>query len=263
MSDNNELANKKRLTEILATWESSCLKIRQSIELLHEAEKELKVAFGDETGYLFSLFNDHSLRKFREPDRYIEDFQRDAWKLLVERMEIRRFLSRERQKELDKQLRNGEMLPLTFENIAGMMEAAHGSIGDYMQESIKEVHNYLRPRYNTHKTNTQFDIGKKVILTYTVEQYSFGKFWLRYQEGDYINAVEAVFKNLDGAGVVKTHQSELKTSIESTKTGTGETEYFKFKCHKNGNLHLEFKRMDLVKKLNAAAGGNALYEGNL
>jgi len=40
----------------------------------------------------------------------------------------------------------------------------------------------------------------------------------------------------------------------NTSNGTGETEYFKFKACKNGNLHLEFKRMDLVSKLNQLAG---------
>lgn len=39
--------------------------------------------------------------------------------------------------------------------------------------------------------------------------------------------------------------------------GVGETEYFKFKCYKNGNLHLEFKRSDLVDTLNQIAGDNS------
>ncbi len=46
--------------------------------------------------------------------------------------------------------------------------------------------------------------------------------------------------------------------IEASRTGTGETEYFKFKWHRNHNLHLEFKRLDLVEKLHAASGGMRL-----
>jgi Domain of unknown function (DUF4942) len=34
--------------------------------------------------------------------------------------------------------------------------------------------------------------------------------------------------------------------------------YFKFKAHRNGTLHLTFKRPDLVAKLNAIAGGKSL-----
>jgi hypothetical protein len=38
----------------------------------------------------------------------------------------------------------------------------------------------------------------------------------------------------------------------------GETEYFAFRCFRNHNLHLRFKRPDLVAKINQIAGGNAL-----
>jgi DNA repair protein RadD len=33
-----------------------------------------------------------------------------------------------------------------------------------------------------------------------------------------------------------------------------ETDYFRFKCFGNGNLHLEFLRLDLVERLNAIGG---------
>ncbi|WP_145026338.1 DUF4942 domain-containing protein, partial [Geobacter argillaceus] len=36
--------------------------------------------------------------------------------------------------------------------------------------------------------------------------------------------------------------------------GTGKTDYFKFRCCLNGNLHLVFLKPGLVAKLNAIAG---------
>jgi hypothetical protein len=50
-------------------------------------------------------------------------------------------------------------------------------------------------------------------------------------------------------------RSPLVAAIEAAEDGHGETAYFKFKCHKNRNLHLEFKRLDLVKQLNGLATG--------
>ncbi len=38
------------------------------------------------------------------------------------------------------------------------------------------------------------------------------------------------------------------------KKWEAETEYFKLKWYKVGTLHIEFKRMDLVAKMNALAG---------
>ena len=51
---------------------------------------------------------------------------------------------------------------------------------------------------------------------------------------------------------------QLIDAIEAAKDGTGETEYLRFRCFRNRNLHLEFKRLDLVAKLNAIAGGMRL-----
>jgi hypothetical protein len=38
----------------------------------------------------------------------------------------------------------------------------------------------------------------------------------------------------------------------------GETEYFAFKVYMNGNVHITFRRLDLVARLNAVAGKNEL-----
>jgi len=51
---------------------------------------------------------------------------------------------------------------------------------------------------------------------------------------------------------------QLIDAIEAAKDGTGETEYLRFRCFRNRNLHLEFKRLDLVAKLNAISAGMRL-----
>ena len=73
-----------------------------------------------------------------------------------------------------------------------------------------------------------------------------------------IRAIDNVFHALDGNGTIKTHGGPLIDAIETAKDGTGETQYFKFRCFRNRNLHLEFKRLDVVAKLNAVAGGMRL-----
>lgn len=36
----------------------------------------------------------------------------------------------------------------------------------------------------------------------------------------------------------------------------GKSEYFRFRVYRNGNVHLELKRMDLVAEINRRCGGN-------
>jgi hypothetical protein len=76
-----------------------------------------------------------------------------------------------------------------------------------------------------------------------------------------INGKNWTSYGLTGRGsVLKSHNGPLYDAITDSSDGTGETEYFKFKCFKNQNLHVEFKRLDLVARLNAVAGGARLRE---
>jgi hypothetical protein len=63
---------------------------------------------------------------------------------------------------------------------------------------------------------------------------------------------------IDGKVPVKSYHGPLYDAITDSQDGTGQTDYFKFKCCLNGNLHLEFLKPELVARLNAVAGGNRL-----
>ena len=63
------------------------------------------------------------------------------------------------------------------------------------------------------------------------------------------NDVDRVFKTLDGKKYVERSLScAMNTAFQDG--GYYEDEYFAAKAYKNGNLHLRFKRADLVEKVN-------------
>ena len=102
--------------------------------------------------------------------------------------------------------------------------------------------------------NGRFDIGEKVIIT-RIFFNDYSNILSEHHRSMLIQ-VDKIFHIIDG----KTLDSELSynsplVDIITTKD-SGETEYFKFKVFKNGNLHLWFKRMDIVKQLNAVGAGN-------
>ena len=66
-----------------------------------------------------------------------------------------------------------------------------------------------------------------------------------YRE-QHIRAIDNVFHALDGNGAIKTHRGPLIDAIEAAKDGAEETDYFRFRCFRNRNLHLELKQLDLV-----------------
>ena len=87
--------------------------------------------------------------------------------------------------------------------------------------------------------------------------YGSGKFYLRHDRRAHCMTLDNIMHLLDGKGIIKGSNGPLVEAINST-VGVGETEYFRFKCFINSNLHLEFKRQDLLDKFNQIAGSNRL-----
>jgi hypothetical protein len=106
------------------------------------------------------------------------------------------------------------------------------------------------------------DVGPKVILHYWVEESypGSGKIQPAYRwQAEYV-ALENVFSALDGKGsIARNYRTELETAMRVS--AQGETTYFRYRACKNRNLHLEFKRLDLLQKFNAIAGGKRLRKG--
>jgi hypothetical protein len=107
------------------------------------------------------------------------------------------------------------------------------------------------------KTNSSFRVGRKVILCNRVERTWNGQgFRVNHYREQEIKALDGVFHLLDGKGIIRDHRGPLQKAInECGAAGRGETDYFAFKCFKNGNPHLTMKRLDLVKELNGLAAG--------
>jgi len=249
------------LSEMVKVYQECETDIRHAYGLLVSAEQRLKDAFKPNS-YRFSL-DRTSYRHYDRPDDTMAEVKKDAWRALIDRMELRRVLSVQRAQELEKQLESGDGLPeITEEAILAMFEGTLSNVKQFMHEAVREVFEFLRPRCSPYKTNTEYEIGKRVVLSWMVEPSYKRNFRVDYHRRANLTALDNVFHMLDGEGTIKTHRGPLVDAIEAPDSlGKGETAYFKFKCFINRNLHLEFKRLDLVQQLNALAGGNRLKAG--
>lgn len=82
---------------------------------------------------------------------------------------------------------------------------------------------------------------------------------MNYTKKPHLQSLDTIFHLLDGRGIpTESHYGPLVSAIEAEDGKIGETEYFKYKCFKNGNLHLEFKRSDLVDEFNLRCGDRTL-----
>jgi hypothetical protein len=269
MREESSLAHRSTITALVGVYQQATEDIATAYAMLAAAKTRLRATFKDTLDVVRR--NSHGDVSPAEVEMVLAEIKRSAWTGLVDRMEIRKLLSIKRREDLDRQLsgdsRNRyekipELPELTEVNILAMFKDSMAKASDYANEAVYEVFDWLRPqggRTADLKTNHKWRVGKKVIIGYAVE-HGYGRCAFRpthHYEKNLI-ALDNVMHMLDGQGCLKGYYGPLCEAIKDSPDGTGETEYFKFKCCKNKNLHIEFKRPDLVAKINKTAGGNRL-----
>ncbi len=265
----NDLAIRTTVRELVAVFVAAERDVRAAFASIVAAEARVNAAFvmGEGHGRIHvSACGSHFRDNFADADQAIQIMTRQAWSTIVDRLELRRFMSIARYAELQKRFDERERYPwptITEESVFAFYHEHLSRAREMLQEAVREVWEWLRPRAGTHvgdlKTNTEMEVGERVILGYMVERSWVGGHQINYSRRQNLLALENVFNGLAGNGeIAKTWKSAIEVALEADKTGEGETELFAFKACKNGNLHLRFKRLDLLARFNAMAAGRTL-----
>lgn len=261
--------------ELVGAYEQARDKIVLAYATLESAKEVFEASYLTRQGALGERFKLEASRYRHEeidtdPEHALLCLRRSAWRVIVERLELRRVMSISAWEKLQKQINSGDgkdVPELSLETVHGFVRQSARDLPRYLEESVREVYDWLRPRAHSverYRTNKRFEIGPKVVLERTVDTGWTGHYRLHYgygwgaSESQRMIALENVFHALDGRGQrAESHQSDLEQAICACPVGqgVGETELFSFRCYRNGNLHLTFKRLDLLKRLNEIAGG--------
>jgi hypothetical protein len=241
-------------------YEDSKRDVREAFRLLHQTEQRLKPVienphFLPDNWYLYEKSGPEAIKKMLQ----------DGWEYLYRKTRVWEVCSSKQRDELERELHRGELPELTELNVLAFLEKLQASLPDMFEQSLKEVFDWLRPcgQWGPHyKTNSKFSVGKKVILGYCVDRPWGGRYDVRYEMRQRLHALDNVFHLLDGQGIAR-YPNDLVTAINTAgdKGGTMcETAYFSCKWFNNGNLHVTFSRLDLVKELNKRAGASGLAD---
>jgi hypothetical protein len=188
-----------------------------------------------------------------------EAIKKNMWSYIVEKTQIRHLLSEKKKQELDRMMENETLPEVEADTVQAFITNLAGNLPNLFKEACCEVFDMLRPPRSEYKTNTEFEIGEKVIMNYMVD-CSWGGCSLEYSREQSLINLDNVFHLLDGKGGTK-YPYDLVTTIKTAirdKLWTAETEYFLCKWYKKQSMHITFKRMDLVQQLNSIAGGNRI-----
>lgn len=260
----SDLAVRSTVRDLVAAFQQAEAVVRLSFCAIVEAEKRLNAAFtlgGDHPIRIEASRHSHS-EDYSDADEAVARMARGAWEVIVDRLELRRMLSIKRYAEIEEQLRKGELPPITEANVMAFAEQYITTLPELLAEAVTEVFDWLRPPASRYKTNTELELGRRVVLSWMVERnFHNSGYRVVYSQQQKLTALENVFNALDGKGQIsKTHFSALQMAIESPANadGRGETPLFRYRAFRNHNLHLEFTRPDLLARLNAMAGGKRL-----
>lgn len=248
---NTEIMKRETFVAIVAQVNKSREDFSKAVDILEKAQKELSVVLGDYRSHIL----EHSIDK----ERCLNRIKGNAWEFLLNRSGVFEFCSIKQRDEINHQMEDEKNLPdFTLENIQAWFESYAVNVDKLFEDSIKEIFNWLRPwKLDGYKTNNREIIGRKVIKPSMFENVWGEKMSLVYYNDKYIQALDNVFHLMDGRGVSK-YPGNLVTAIKEACGKNAmmcETEYFSVKWYKKGTMHLEFKRRDLLDKVNAKAGG--------
>ena len=267
-----QLAIRSEIRDIVAAYNTTCATVRRTFDQLSAAENRINLLLSNdarEVKRVDLMHNGHRRSvSLTKPDAVIDRLRRQVWRGIVERLQLRSAMSEQRAKEMTKQLAEGELPEVTEESVASFAEHYMRQLDDMFAEKVRECFEWLRPRQSRHKTNTELEVGRKVILTHVVEPGVNGGLHVAYIStwtnwSARLTALETAFKALDNKGHSTSHyHSDLHVAIndacQSGGSCSGVTDYFRFRAFKNGNLHLQFLRPDLLRRFNALAGGTRL-----
>ena len=258
--------------ELIATFADAEARVRQAFAMIDDVELTLGCAFlADSMDRRFNVCVDRNHVAWDNVAWTIDKMRRQAWRVIVQRLELRRVLSIKRWEQMDKALDHDEVPPITAETVENFVLRWTAEAPKLIEEAIVEVFDWLRPGehtqradYKTNQKNARLEIGERIVLTYMAERGWHGNGWrLNHNRAQHMTALENIFRALDGAGTSTPHyQSDIETAIEKAGAdGRWSTKYFEGRCFKNHNLHLRFLRLDLLAEFNRRAGGACLRPG--
>jgi hypothetical protein len=247
------LAGRQTIVEFVNEYASAEKDVRDGFALIKRGLQSLGEGTSLHTGHYVD---------FDSPDETASNLRRKAWANIIDRLQMRRAMSVKAWSEFEKRMRDGECPPITVEIIEGMVRQYRQDLPAMLEASVVEVFEWLRPHDSEYRTNSEYEIGKRVVLNGIIRR-SYSTWGISSYYRQNLVALENVFDLIAGkvAGEKVNWCSKLEDAVNGIHLSgpcVGETEHFKFRGFKKGSLHLEFRAPEHVKRLNAIAGGARL-----
>tara|TARA_B100000519_G_scaffold197975_1_gene206627 strand:- start:739 stop:2619 length:1881 start_codon:yes stop_codon:yes gene_type:complete len=178
----------------------------------------------------------------------------DVWAYLVEHTRVLKLMDRIARREFREQLLR-DPPEVTYDNVQATLEEIYLQYTTIFQRSIATSFSSLDRRFKSHDG---WKIGSRVILDRALDDF---RHWSshRYMD-DLLRDIERVFFILDGKEIPEEYASvvvgvpDVAGSWGRARQGYFENEYFRVRVFLNGNVHIYFRRDDLLNEVNRHLG---------
>lgn len=164
-----------------------------------------------------------------------------AWQYLMHESGMRTLMDATARAKWDKSISDGEIPELTEPNIRSTFGMLHDSRGEIFERGVIACFKALAWCY---KTNLPQKFGKRIVMTYLTGGYS------GHEKCNQLDDLIRVLSILDGKPEPDHRQGVGSLIGYGTKVQRVENDWLIIKTFKNGNGHIEFKRLDLIDKMN-------------
>jgi len=209
-------------------------------------------------------------------NEFKKDLQKAGWRFIFNKMNMNKHSTRGLREDINKFVEQQTEIPFTMRNIYKMLEIVIGTAGQRMDKAILEVFDRVTShchenRHNVKgwKTNSHFLVGKKFILDNMIspaKEYGYTSTDYSSLRSSYDGTIPDFEKAL--CYITGKNHDEIKTlnhTINRNSYGAWyNSEFFKYKGYKNGNMHFEFNDESVWHKFNqrvAKLKGYPLFEG--
>jgi Domain of unknown function (DUF4942) len=192
----------------------------------------------------------------------LDRLRRGYWQLILDTDEFKAMLTNEAIQELNKRLSLANEMEINLPNIKMLLMALNYNKRDILVESVvsifKKITRYHMNQYSTNihyyngwKTNDAYKINKKIIIPikYEFTSWDFADSYDRisYDVRNFIDDIIKAFQLLDPS---------VKGEFTALNNQEFECDILRFKMFKNGNIHVWFKDLKLLNKLNYLCGSH-------
>ncbi len=191
-------------------------------------------------------------------NEFKKEMQKSGWSFIFSKLNMQKYATRGLREDINKFVETQQKTPFTMKNIYHMLTVIVGTHGQRMDKAILEVFDRVTEHHhdNRHnvkgwKTNSHFLVGKKFILPNIVSparEYSYTSESYNHLKSSYDGIIPDFEKALCFVTGTQYETTEFKEGIKTLNSSInrntyGEwynSEFFKYKAYKNGNMHFEF-----------------------